>query len=82
MGWSFTFEPGEGIRFREDGKGCPLAYLSAADYDRAHSEADDPGVMTKLARVFDSLNKTFTPENVMASAVAEFNRRMDEINQR
>ncbi len=38
--WSFTFEVGEGIRFRDDGKGCPLAYLGDADYERAHDEAD------------------------------------------
>jgi hypothetical protein len=35
MGWSFTFEDREGIRFREDGKGCPLAYLGNADYEAA-----------------------------------------------
>jgi hypothetical protein len=39
MGWSFTFEEGTGIVFREDGRGCPLAYLGAADYARAHREA-------------------------------------------
>jgi hypothetical protein len=38
--YSFTFERGEGIRFREDQKGCPLAYLGADDYERAHMEAD------------------------------------------
>jgi hypothetical protein len=40
IGWSFTFEHREGIRFREDGKGCPLWYLRTADYERAHTEAD------------------------------------------
>lgn len=40
MGWSFTFEDGEGIRFREDRRGCRLAYLGYAEYDRAHSESD------------------------------------------
>lgn len=40
IGHSFTFEIGEGIRFRDDGKGCPLAYLSERDYGRAHDEAD------------------------------------------
>ena len=39
--WSFTFETGRGIMFRDDGKGCPLAYLGDADYSRAHAEADD-----------------------------------------
>ena len=42
MGWSFTFERGEGIRFRGDGHGCPLAYLGDGDYERAHAEADKP----------------------------------------
>jgi hypothetical protein len=40
--WSFTFETGEGIRFRDDGRGCPLAYLGDAAYERAHAEADKP----------------------------------------
>jgi hypothetical protein len=40
MHWSFTFELGEGIRFREDGKGCRLAFLGDDEYERAHSEAD------------------------------------------
>jgi len=39
---SFTFEEGEGIRFRSDGKGCPLWYLGEDDYSRAHVEADRP----------------------------------------
>lgn len=38
--YSFTFERGEGIRIREDGRGCPLWYLGSDDYERAHSEAD------------------------------------------
>jgi hypothetical protein len=37
--WSFTIEPGRGIMFREDGRGCPLWYLGEADYLRAHHEA-------------------------------------------
>lgn len=43
MGWSFTFEQGEGIRFRDDGRGCRLWYCGDAEYERAHTEADDPG---------------------------------------
>lgn len=39
MGWSFTYETSEGIRFRQDGRGCPLAYLSDEAYERAHTEA-------------------------------------------
>lgn len=40
MYWTFTFEDGEGIRFREDGKGCPLWYLGDGDHERAFTEAD------------------------------------------
>lgn len=40
IGWSFTFEHREGIRFRNDGKGCQLWYLGEEDYQRAHTEAD------------------------------------------
>ena len=36
--WSFTIEP-EGIRFRQDGRGCPLWYHGNGDYLRAHHEA-------------------------------------------
>ncbi|MFI6510100.1 hypothetical protein ACIBCT_21050 [Streptosporangium sp. NPDC050855] len=39
-GFSFTFETGEGVRFRQDGKGCPIVYLGEAHYERAHAEAD------------------------------------------
>ena len=44
MSYSFTFEDREGIRFRDDGKGCPMWYLGRDSYDRAHAEADRPGV--------------------------------------
>lgn len=40
VGWSFTFEANEGIRFRDDGRGCPLWHLGDGDYERAHVEAD------------------------------------------
>lgn len=40
LGWSFTFEDKQGIRFRDDGRGCRLWYLGDDDYTRAHSEAD------------------------------------------
>lgn len=42
MGYSFTYERGEGIRFRDDGRGCPLGYLGKDDLERAHDEADNP----------------------------------------
>lgn len=38
--YSFTFEDYEGIRFRDDGWGCALAYIGDADYERAHTESD------------------------------------------
>jgi hypothetical protein len=41
MHWRFTFERGEGIRFREDGRGCRLWYFDA-DYDQAYAQADNP----------------------------------------
>lgn len=42
MGFSFTFERGEGIRFRDDRRGCPIWYLGDDDYERAHDEAGGP----------------------------------------
>ncbi len=44
LSYSFTIESGEGIRLRDDGRGCPLWYLGDEDYERAHAEADRPGV--------------------------------------
>ena len=38
--WTFTFERGEGVRFREDGRGCRVAYLGEEEYERAHTESD------------------------------------------
>lgn len=40
--YSFTFERKRGIVLRDDGRGCPLAYLDGGDYERAHTEADSP----------------------------------------
>lgn len=48
--WSFTFEHEEGVRFREDSRGCPLWYLGSADYERAHAEADTKHVRVDWAR--------------------------------
>ena len=36
---SFTFEHGEGLVVRTDGRGCPLWYYGNDDYARAHDEA-------------------------------------------
>jgi hypothetical protein len=54
IGWWFTFERGEGIRFREDGRGCRLWYLGEmGDYDKAHTEADKPAVRIPWADLGD-----------------------------
>ena len=45
IGYSFTFEHREGIRFRDDGRGCQLWYLGEDDHRRAHSEADTEHVI-------------------------------------
>lgn len=37
---TFTFEPGEGLRFRTDGRGCRLWYLGEDEYQKAFTEAD------------------------------------------
>lgn len=48
IGWTFTFERGEGIVFHDRPiswprpKGCRLAYLGDDEYERAHTEADNP----------------------------------------
>ena len=42
IGWSFTFERGEGIRFRDDGRGALLWYFGDMSYELAHTEADKP----------------------------------------
>lgn len=38
--WTFTFEKNIGVVFREDGRGCQLAYLGEDEYKKAHDEAD------------------------------------------
>jgi hypothetical protein len=48
--WSFTFEDGAGVRFRDDGRGCPLWYPGEDDYERAHSEADTAHVRVDWAK--------------------------------
>lgn len=43
LGFSFTFERGEGLRLRTDGRGCRLAYLGGeGNLQRAHEQADAP----------------------------------------
>jgi len=43
-GWSFTFEAGEGVRFRDDGRGCCLWHLGGDEYNKAHTQADSEHV--------------------------------------
>ena len=40
LGYSFTFERGVGIKFRDDHRGCPLWRYGDDGYDRAWTEAD------------------------------------------
>lgn len=40
MGYSFTFEKGRGLRFRDDRKGCRLLYAGKESYEKAWTEAD------------------------------------------
>lgn len=40
IGWSFTFEEGRGIVFRDDERGCRIAYLGNDEYERSWSESD------------------------------------------
>lgn len=51
IGWSFTHEAGVGIKFRDDGKGCPLWYLGNDDYEQAHTEADTRHVRVDWERM-------------------------------
>ena len=39
--YSFTYEKGEGIRFRDDGRGCTVVYYGHDEYARSHTEADN-----------------------------------------
>jgi hypothetical protein len=65
--WSFTFKEGRGLVFRQDGRGCPVAYLGDGQYARAHSEA---GGYPSLA------------QKLVASAFEAYSERMAEINSR
>lgn len=51
---SFTIEHLEGIRFRQDGRGCPLWYMNE-EYDRAHDEADTEHVVVNWQNVNEGL---------------------------
>jgi len=47
---SFTFEHRRGLVVNEAGRGCRLWYLGDDDYERAHAEAEAPGVRLTAAR--------------------------------
>lgn len=40
--WTFTFELGRGLVFRQDGRGCRVAYLGDDEFEKAHAEAVFP----------------------------------------
>ena len=56
-GYSFTIESGEGIRWRGDGRGCPLWYLSETDYQRAHDEANGTTSPALVSLQFATVNR-------------------------
>jgi hypothetical protein len=58
--WSFTFEEGRGLVFRQDGRGCPVAYLGDGEYARAHSEAGDYPSLPEIAASQITMRSTFT----------------------
>jgi hypothetical protein len=40
--WTWTFELRRGAVFREDGRGCRVAYLGGEEYEKAHTQSDNP----------------------------------------
>jgi hypothetical protein len=52
-GISFTFEEGRGIVTNQEARGCPLWYLSSADYERAHDEAETEHVVVMWRNIHD-----------------------------
>lgn len=38
--WTFTYEGGSAVRWRKDGRGCPVWYYRGDGPSRAYSEAD------------------------------------------
>lgn len=79
-GWRFTFETGEGVRFREDGKGCRLWYYGNTDYEKAHTEADSAAEDAWKAEQARLLMVAMTEDDpvVAGAAAAEHRRRMFE----
>jgi hypothetical protein len=70
-GYTFTFETGEGIRFRKDGKGCRLWYLGMDDYDKAHDEADSAPAAAARTRRLELIETAMTePDPAKAGTAA------------
>lgn len=46
--WTWTFELYQGVKFREDGKGCRVAYLGDNEYEKAHAQSDRPPPASRL----------------------------------
>lgn len=70
-GHSFTYETGEGLRFREDGRGCRLWVLGEDDYNKAHSEADSAAEDLRAAQWRGLLDIAMTePDPVVAGEAA------------
>ncbi|WP_280393068.1 hypothetical protein [Nocardia wallacei] len=78
MGYSFTFETGEGIRFRDDGRGCGLWYLGDAEFEKAHAEADSATVDVRDAeqRTLIRIAMTEPDPKRAGEAAAELRRRI------
>ena len=78
LNWTFTLEAGEGIRFRMDGRGCRLAYLGVAEYEKAHAEADSASEDIHKAedRRLIEIGMTEPDPKKAEAAMAELNRRM------
>lgn len=55
--WTFTFEDYRGMVFREDGRGCRIAYLGDVEYGKAHAEAGDVEQSRKGAPVLQSARR-------------------------
>lgn len=79
MSYTFTPETGEGIRFRENGKGCRLWYLGEDSYDKAHTEADSAANDAWEAESVRLLGVMRSSDSEAArEAAREFQRRVME----
>lgn len=77
MSYTFTFEDGEGIRFRKDGKGCRLWYYGMDDYEKAHDEADSAAADAAKARRLELIETAMNePDPEKAGEAARELRRL------